>query len=93
LSDFLSSKQQSFLLAQDLLQCKDEETLVNRISSEDRGTSAAALWMLLLLRLAAVTTDDRLELRNSKIVPIHPPLMLTPVRCYSDPVADIRRLW
>jgi hypothetical protein len=35
-------------------------------SGDDRGVSDAALWMLLLLRLTSVTTDERLELRNSK---------------------------
>ena len=35
-------------------------------SRDDRGVSDAALWMLLLLRLTAVTADDRLELRNSE---------------------------
>jgi hypothetical protein len=31
----------------------------------DKG-SGAALWMLLLLRLTSVATDQRLELRNSE---------------------------
>jgi hypothetical protein len=35
-------------------------------SGADLTISDAALWMLLLLRLTAVTTDERLELRNSK---------------------------
>ena len=35
-------------------------------SGDDLSVSDAALWMLLLQRLTAVTTDDRLELRNSK---------------------------
>lgn len=39
---------------------------MEQASSEDRTLSDAALWMLLLMRLTAVTTDDRLELRNSK---------------------------
>jgi hypothetical protein len=38
---------------------------MEKASSEDKATSTAALWMLLLLRLTVVTTDDRLELRNS----------------------------
>jgi hypothetical protein len=37
-------------------------------SDEDLAVSDAALWMLLLSRLAAVTTDERLELRNSKFM-------------------------
>lgn len=35
-------------------------------SGDDRAVSDAALWMLLLLRLTAVPTDERLELRNSE---------------------------
>jgi hypothetical protein len=40
---------------------------MEKASSDDKGTSNAALWMLLLLRLTAVTTDERLELRNSNL--------------------------
>jgi hypothetical protein len=39
-------------------------------SDQDLAVSDAALWMLLLSRLAAVTTDERLELRNSKFMMI-----------------------
>jgi hypothetical protein len=39
---------------------------VTMASGDDRAVSDAALWMLLLLRLTSVTTDERLELRNSK---------------------------
>lgn len=43
------------------------ETLIELASHPDKDGSSAALWMLLLLRLTAVTTDHRLELRNSAI--------------------------
>lgn len=43
------------------------ETLIELASHPDKDGSSAALWMLLLLRLTAVTTDQRLELRNSAI--------------------------
>jgi len=46
---------------------EDEHILIEKVSGADDGTSNAALWLLLLLRLTAVTTDDRLELRNSKL--------------------------
>lgn len=44
---------------------EDEQILIERVSASDDATSNGALWMLLLLRLTAVATDDRLELRNS----------------------------
>lgn len=54
-------------------------------SGEDLAISDAALWMLLLLRLTAVTTDERLELRNSKLnLKIPAGNLLTPHRCHSD---------
>ncbi|KAH8665989.1 endosomal peripheral membrane protein-like protein [Tricladium varicosporioides] len=67
LSDFISGRTSSFSLSPDLIQGSDERTLVEMASGEDLTISDAALWMLLLLRLAAVTTDERLELRNSAI--------------------------
>lgn len=71
LSDHILRNADSFSL--DSIQADDpsEQTLVLQASAEDRKTSDAALWMLLLIRLSAVTTDDRLELRNSKcIIPL-----------------------
>lgn len=66
LSDFISSRTSSFSLSPDLIRGSNEQTLVEKASGDDRAVSDAALWMLLLLRLTAVTTDERLELRNSK---------------------------
>jgi hypothetical protein len=40
---------------------------VEKASGDDCSVSDAALWMLLLLRLTSVTTDERLELRNSEL--------------------------
>lgn len=48
---------------------------MEQASAADETDSKAALWMLLLLRLTDVTTDDRLELRNSKIC-FNPHVML-----------------
>ncbi|KUJ20664.1 endosomal peripheral membrane protein-like protein [Mollisia scopiformis] len=67
LSDFISGRTNSFSLSPDLIQGSDDETLVQMASGDDLAVSDAALWMLLLLRLTAVTTDERLELRNSAI--------------------------
>lgn len=44
-----------------------DEALIELASRPEKDGSSAALWMLLLLRLTAVTTDQRLELRNSAI--------------------------
>ena len=67
LSDFISGRTSSFSLSPDLMHGSNEQTLVEKASGDDRAVSDAALWVLLLLRLTAVTTDDRLELRNSKL--------------------------
>ncbi|KAJ1328199.1 dimerization and cyclophilin-binding domain of Mon2 [Microdochium nivale] len=66
LSDFLSNKNESLPISSDLVGNSEAE-LVKKASLADNGTSDAALWMLLLLRLTAVTADDRIELRNSAI--------------------------
>ena len=66
LSDFISGRTSSFSLSPDLIRGSNEQTLVEKASGDDRAVSDAALWMLLLLRLTSVTTDERLELRNSE---------------------------
>ena len=67
LSDFLSRKNESLQVHADLVQDAEESDLVVIAADPEREGSDAALWMLLLLRLTAVTSDDRLELRNSAI--------------------------
>jgi hypothetical protein len=69
LSDFILSKTDSFGLGPDLSGCEDEQALIEKASSDDTSISNAALWMLLLLRLTVITTDERLELRNSRFSP------------------------
>lgn len=44
-----------------------DKALIELASGPQQDGSTAALWMLLLLRLTAVTADQRLELRNSAI--------------------------
>ncbi|CZR61040.1 probable MON2 Peripheral membrane protein with a role in endocytosis and vacuole integrity [Phialocephala subalpina] len=67
LSDFISGRTSSFSLSPGLIQGASEEALSQMASGDDLAVSDAALWMLLLLRLTAVTADERLELRNSAI--------------------------
>lgn len=94
LSDFISSRTSSFSLSPELIQGTTERSLVEMASGDDLSVSDAALWMLLLQRLTAVTTDDRLELRNSKL-----PLglvcesRLTCVRCHTNIIKNIRCIW
>ncbi|OBU01399.1 hypothetical protein VE01_00210 [Pseudogymnoascus verrucosus] len=66
-SDFISSRGGSFSLDKGVIDSIDEEKLHKKAKSDDQAVSNAALWLLLLHRLTTVTTDERLELRNSAI--------------------------
>ncbi|KAH6647713.1 hypothetical protein BKA67DRAFT_396501 [Truncatella angustata] len=65
LSDFLSGKNKSLPITSRSLGDVDDDTLARMAADPQDAASDAALWMLLLLRLTNVTTDERLELRNS----------------------------
>ncbi|GAB0132742.1 hypothetical protein EsDP_00001169 [Epichloe bromicola] len=67
LSDFLSSKANTLAITAGLVQTSDGSELEKKAADHTQKGSDAALWMLLLLRLAAVTSDERLDLRNSAI--------------------------
>ncbi|CAG1980328.1 unnamed protein product [Fusarium graminearum] len=67
LSDFLSSKNESLDIPAEMMQSTNPSDLEKMAADHEHKCSDAALWMLLLLRLTNVTTDDRLELRNSAI--------------------------
>ncbi|WZH41866.1 FtsJ-like methyltransferase-domain-containing protein [Fusarium acuminatum] len=67
LSDFLSTKNESLDITADMIQGTELSDLESMAADHSHKSSDAALWMLLLLRLTNVTTDDRLELRNSAI--------------------------
>lgn len=67
LSDFLSGKEGSLDITGALSQGTGTSDLAKRAADADSKGSAAALWMLLLLRLTTVASDDRLDLRNSAI--------------------------
>ncbi|OTA00852.1 hypothetical protein A9Z42_0011440 [Trichoderma parareesei] len=66
LSDFLSGNDKSLDITIDLFQNADVDALERLAADRGRG-SDAALWMLLLLRLTAVASDDRADLRNTAI--------------------------
>ncbi|KAI6778229.1 uncharacterized protein J7T54_004124 [Emericellopsis cladophorae] len=67
LSDFLSSKSESLEITAELMEESEASDLTKKASDHSHKASVPALWMLLLLRLTAVASDDRLELRNSAI--------------------------
>ncbi|EHK24982.1 uncharacterized protein TRIVIDRAFT_146580 [Trichoderma virens Gv29-8] len=67
LSDFLSGKDKSLDITIDLFQDAEVDALEHLAADHGSRGSDAALWMLLLLRLTAVASDDRVELRNTAI--------------------------
>ncbi|KAK2074766.1 hypothetical protein P8C59_008948 [Phyllachora maydis] len=67
ISDFLSGKSRSMSITQEMIPETRDEALASLASDPSQKGSGAALWMLLLLRLTSVTTDHRLELRNSAV--------------------------
>ncbi|KAI0423923.1 endosomal peripheral membrane protein [Xylaria sp. FL1042] len=67
LSNFLSRKNKTLPITNNLVGDFDEASLVEKASHAENASSDAALWMLLLIRLTTVTTNDKLDLRNSAI--------------------------
>lgn len=53
-------------LTQDMVNDSGDEALLKLAADPSHQDSGGALWMLLLLRLTSVATDQRLELRNSE---------------------------
>ncbi|KAH8902090.1 endosomal peripheral membrane protein [Coniochaeta sp. PMI_546] len=66
-SDFLSGTAKSMPVTVEMVQEGGNEALLDLAADAGHPRSRAALWMLLLLRLSSVATDQRLELRNSAI--------------------------
>ncbi|KAL7621842.1 Endocytosis and vacuole integrity protein [Parahypoxylon ruwenzoriense] len=67
LSDYLSGRNKLLPITDGLVEDPDGVSLVEKASHAEDASSDAALWMLLLLRLTTVATDERLDLRNSAI--------------------------
>ncbi|KAH6843228.1 hypothetical protein B0I37DRAFT_418347 [Chaetomium sp. MPI-CAGE-AT-0009] len=67
ISDFLSANSKSMLITEAMIPDSGDQSLVKLATEPSEQGSAAALWMLLLLRLTSVAADQRLELRNSAI--------------------------
>ena len=53
-------------ITEDMMDESGDQALMKLAAQPSHRGSGAALWMLLLLRLTSVATDQRLELRNSK---------------------------
>jgi hypothetical protein len=53
-------------ITEDMMRESGDSGLVKLAADPAHPGSGAALWMLLLLRLTSVATDQRLELRNSE---------------------------
>ena len=60
ISDFLSGKSRSMSLTIDVVQSSGDHDLLELAAGASQTGSGAALWMLLLLRLTSVATDQRL---------------------------------
>ncbi|CAK7264581.1 Endocytosis and vacuole integrity protein [Sporothrix epigloea] len=67
ISDFLHGRSGKMSIAAAMEGGSSDAALVQLASDTSHPGSGAALWMLLLLRLTAVTSDQRLELRNSAV--------------------------
>ncbi|KAK3941430.1 hypothetical protein QBC46DRAFT_458309 [Diplogelasinospora grovesii] len=67
ISDFLSGKSRSMSITEDMMRESAESALTDMAADPSHAGSGAALWVLLLLRLTSVATDQRLDLRNSAI--------------------------
>lgn len=66
ISDFLSAKSEAMSITEDMIPELGDQALVKLAAEPFEEGSGAALWMLLLLRLTSVATDQRVELRNSE---------------------------
>jgi hypothetical protein len=53
-------------ITEDMIPEAGDQALLELAAEPFEKGSGAALWMLLLLRLTSVATDQRLELRNSE---------------------------
>ncbi|KAI9848124.1 MAG: hypothetical protein M1838_000649 [Thelocarpon superellum] len=66
-SDFLQVANESIPLGERASSASDEVALIQLAQDQDAGEARAASWLLLLLRLTAVTTDPRAEVRNGAV--------------------------
>ncbi|TQV97476.1 endosomal peripheral membrane protein [Cordyceps javanica] len=67
LSDFLSGRSESLEITEKLMKAVGSTSLGRLAENSADTNSSAALWLVLLQRLTAVSSDTRLELRNSAI--------------------------
>ncbi|EEH40796.2 hypothetical protein PAAG_02772 [Paracoccidioides lutzii Pb01] len=67
LSDFLRSQIDKFSIESHMEVSSSEETLTTLAKSSDLSISRNSLWLLLLLHLVGLSTDNRAEIRNTAI--------------------------
>lgn len=78
-------------LTQDMVNDSGDEALLKLAADSSHQDSGGALWMLLLLRLTSVATDQRLELRNSEFFfEVHGVMRLTNMfrRCHPNSASN-----
>lgn len=83
-------------LTQDMVNDSGDEALLKLAADPSHQDSGGALWMLLLLRLTSVATDQRLELRNSEFFSEVRGVMRPTNRfrrCRPNSASDHIRLW
>ncbi|KAE8396519.1 hypothetical protein BDV23DRAFT_878 [Aspergillus alliaceus] len=66
-SDFLQGQIENFSIESHVDVSVSEETLVALANGDDSSISRNALWLLLLLRIVDLTTDNRAEIRNCAV--------------------------
>lgn len=69
MADFLQQGDEPasrLLVDEDVLRCTVEGDLVNLIGAQADDISKSVLWMCLVLHLAHLSTDTRVEARNSE---------------------------
>lgn len=66
-SDFLQGQLETLVIDESIDTTLSEESLSLLVKDADGGVSRGALWLLLLLRIVDLTTDDRADIRNSAI--------------------------
>ena len=67
MSDFLHARSDLSKLPSIANSVTEEETVQEAIKTKAKDGAAPALWLLVLINLSAITTDQRAELRNSSI--------------------------
>ncbi|KAI9846108.1 MAG: hypothetical protein M1837_004364 [Sclerophora amabilis] len=66
-SDFIQKRTQALSFEDNIITAKNGKALLDIVGGENTNDATAALWMVLLHRLKAITNDQRPEVRNGAI--------------------------